>query len=719
MLEMKEKELWLQLQQKLFDEKKMYFELEMEQKRKSLIKKFRRQEEALEYREAEVNLRETKVVEKEQVVRMISERIKVQKQGTCNMLKSLKEMEMTQKMTSERIKVQNKGLENNLKSLKELKKTKKIEEKELEKEKESMLADRESLENSNVIVSSSNCSARPVSRLHNCTSKLYSLSKETNSVGTSYMAETSLDTLQCDNIPRKVNNGHSLSIDDRNNMESLTGGGLDDSQQLVPKVEEAKEFLGKTSEEIENESLQNFHTDHIKGKSGESNHTEKAIDYITRKRSRAQSSKIEEGEQNAADNEGHSDGITAGARKKKRSTVAPPTPFTGEKRYNLRRAPPRYNLRPRRHQTDSSVPSDVGVSSFMEAHLSTCHAVEVINFVSSFPEIITLDELPRSSIWPSQFRAQVTKEDIGLYFFAKDVNSLMNKMIKNDMALKGNLNGAELLIFPSNILPQEIQLDMNDSLFFLGVFQDRKEKKVDSSVKRMLEMKEKELWLQLQQKLFDEKKMYFELEMEQKRKSLIKKFRRQEEALEYREAEVNLRETKVVEKEQVVRMISERIKVQKQGTCNMLKSLKEMEMTQKMTSERIKVQNKGLENNLKSLKELKKTKKIEEKELEKEKESMLADRESLENSNVIVSSSNCSARPVSRLHNCTSKLYSLSKETNSVGTSYMAETSLESDVNIEKVKESASSPNIEGPLITLQERQIDDFTLLIQHTPMR
>jgi len=58
-----------------------------------------------------------------------------------------------------------------------------------------------------------------------------------------------------------------------------------------------------------------------------------------------------------------------------------------------------------------------------QAHLSTCPAVEVINFVSSLPEIITLDELPRSSIWPSQFtRAQVTKEDIGLFFFAEDVN---------------------------------------------------------------------------------------------------------------------------------------------------------------------------------------------------------------------------------------------------------------------------------------------------------
>jgi len=58
-----------------------------------------------------------------------------------------------------------------------------------------------------------------------------------------------------------MNNRYTLSIDDRSNMESLTGGGLDDSQQSVPKVDEAEEFLGKTSEEIENESLQNCHTD--------------------------------------------------------------------------------------------------------------------------------------------------------------------------------------------------------------------------------------------------------------------------------------------------------------------------------------------------------------------------------------------------------------------------------------------------------------------------
>jgi len=34
-------------------------------------------------------------------------------------------------------------------------------------------------------------------------------------------------------------------------MEGLTGGGPDDYKKSVPKVEEAKEFLGKISKEIE------------------------------------------------------------------------------------------------------------------------------------------------------------------------------------------------------------------------------------------------------------------------------------------------------------------------------------------------------------------------------------------------------------------------------------------------------------------------------------
>lgn len=259
------------------------------------------------------------------------------------------------------------------------------------------------LENSrdNVIASGSNHSGSkwPVSVFRKCTSKIFSLSPSTNtdSIGTSNIAGMSPESdvnvniekvgepvsspniegpivtlqqrqiadgvafhssdtahLQSDNIAREGNNEYSLSIDEHSYMESLTGGGPDDSQQSVPKVgrqrpgrksksgiartrsvkavvKEAKEFLGKTS-------LQNLDTDHIKENSHEeSSHTEKATGNSTRKRQRAQTSKIAEGEQNAADSEGHSDSTTAGGRKKKRSTVAPPTQVTGEKRYNLRR----------------------------------------------------------------------------------------------------------------------------------------------------------------------------------------------------------------------------------------------------------------------------------------------------------------------------------------------------------------------------------------------
>jgi hypothetical protein len=254
----------------------------------------------------------------------------------------------------------------------------------------------------NVITSGSNYSGstRPpgstrgvLPLLRKCTS-IFSLSPstKTNSAGTSYMAGTSPEAdvnvnigkieehvsspnieggvalhssdtphLQSDNIVRDVNNEYSLSVDDHSYMESLVGGDLADSQQSVPKVgrrkpgrktksgisrtrsvkavvEEAKEFLGKTSKEIGNASLQSFNADHtIENSREESSHAEKAIGNNTRKRQRAQTSKVAESEQNAADSEGHADSITTGGRKKKRQTVAPPTQVTGEKRYNLRR----------------------------------------------------------------------------------------------------------------------------------------------------------------------------------------------------------------------------------------------------------------------------------------------------------------------------------------------------------------------------------------------
>ncbi|RDX66840.1 hypothetical protein CR513_54349, partial [Mucuna pruriens] len=68
----------------------------------------------------------------------------------------------------------------------------------------------------------------------------------------------------------------------------------------------------------------------------------------------------------------------------------------------------------------------------IQAHLSNCASSKVHEVVDRLLEIIILEELPRLRISPSQFKGS-----------------------QNDFALKGNLDGVELLIFPSNILPEK------------------------------------------------------------------------------------------------------------------------------------------------------------------------------------------------------------------------------------------------------------------------
>uniref|UniRef100_A0A2N9HYY1 Zinc finger PHD-type domain-containing protein n=1 Tax=Fagus sylvatica TaxID=28930 RepID=A0A2N9HYY1_FAGSY len=101
----------------------------------------------------------------------------------------------------------------------------------------------------------------------------------------------------------------------------------------------------------------------------------------------------------------------------------------------------------------------------IQAHLSTCASPKVFEVVNKFPHKVSLHEVPRLSTWPSQFYENGAKEDnIALYFFAKDLESydrnyksLLDSMIKHDLALKGNFDGIELLIFPSNQLPEKSQ----------------------------------------------------------------------------------------------------------------------------------------------------------------------------------------------------------------------------------------------------------------------
>lgn len=58
----------------------------------------------------------------------------------------------------------------------------------------------------------------------------------------------------------------------------------------------------------------------------------------------------------------------------------------------------------------------------IQAHLSTYASPKVLEVVLKLPQKIILEEVPRLSIWPTQFSANLATEDnLALYFFAKDL----------------------------------------------------------------------------------------------------------------------------------------------------------------------------------------------------------------------------------------------------------------------------------------------------------
>ncbi|KAI9084944.1 hypothetical protein K1719_033117 [Acacia pycnantha] len=178
-----------------------------------------------------------------------------------------------------------------------------------------------------------------------------------------------IQRLQSADYIRDVDDRHDPSLDHYSYVDSLREEGPEDSQQSVPKrgkgrprgkskaginrtrsvkavVEEAKEFLGKASEELDNANMESLNTDHAKGDSvEESTQTEKAVAKTKRKRQYGQTSRTTQSEQDAY-SEGQSDTVPAGGRRKKRQMVPPPQEVTGGRRYNLRH-----------HKTPTTTPS--------------------------------------------------------------------------------------------------------------------------------------------------------------------------------------------------------------------------------------------------------------------------------------------------------------------------------------------------------------------------
>ncbi|XP_062201726.1 ASI1-immunoprecipitated protein 2-like isoform X2 [Phragmites australis] len=112
-----------------------------------------------------------------------------------------------------------------------------------------------------------------------------------------------------------------------------------------------------------------------------------------------------------------------------------------------------------------------------QAHLSCSASQSVLEVAKKFPSKVQLEELPRQNSWPTQFQESgPTYDNVGLFFFARDVQSyenhyskLVENMLKNDLVLRGSVDTVELLIFPSNILSKNFQR-WNMLYFLWGVF---------------------------------------------------------------------------------------------------------------------------------------------------------------------------------------------------------------------------------------------------------
>ncbi|CAN6173798.1 unnamed protein product [Urochloa humidicola] len=112
-----------------------------------------------------------------------------------------------------------------------------------------------------------------------------------------------------------------------------------------------------------------------------------------------------------------------------------------------------------------------------QAHLSCSASQLVLEVAKKFPSKVQLEELPRQSSWPRQFQENgPTFDNVGLFFFARDIQSyenhyskLVENMLKNDLVLRGSVDAVELLIFPSNILSKNFQR-WNMFYFLWGVF---------------------------------------------------------------------------------------------------------------------------------------------------------------------------------------------------------------------------------------------------------
>ncbi|CAN6335628.1 unnamed protein product [Urochloa humidicola] len=98
----------------------------------------------------------------------------------------------------------------------------------------------------------------------------------------------------------------------------------------------------------------------------------------------------------------------------------------------------------------------------LAGHLSTKSCEKVWKL--SLPMVVKVTKVPRLAVWPNMWKAsKPTGDSIGLYFFPhelrhnEELDRLIKEVMDEDLALHAVIDEAEMLIFPSVLLPERHQ----------------------------------------------------------------------------------------------------------------------------------------------------------------------------------------------------------------------------------------------------------------------
>ncbi|KAF7821819.1 putative chromatin regulator PHD family [Senna tora] len=130
----------------------------------------------------------------------------------------------------------------------------------------------------------------------------------------------------------------------------------------------------------------------------------------------------------------------------------------------------------------------IGKVDGLVAHVSSLACSKVLDETNQFPRLLLADLLERSVVWPTGFKESgPTDESIALYFLPeterdeKIFDKLVHDIISDDLALRVIVENAELLVFPSTVLPTQ-SWRFQAKYYLWGVFRGRQASKTKNDV---------------------------------------------------------------------------------------------------------------------------------------------------------------------------------------------------------------------------------------------